>query len=82
MSNIKETAGSNETADMLTDAGRKFAKLQDEKRMLLNMITDSYKRQATNTSPLYREEQMAKVDQWLARLTKMFEERPQLWTAE
>jgi hypothetical protein len=45
---------------------------------LLYMIADSYKRMATNDSPIYRREQLAKCNEWLAELTEMFKSSPEL----
>lgn len=69
-------------AKHLEEAAKNFQKLRDERRRLLGLIADSFKRQATNRDPDYRERQLLKVGEWLECLTKMFEEHPQLWTAE
>jgi hypothetical protein len=46
---------------------------------LLNVIAQSYHRQATNRDPAYRAEQMKKVNAWLEELTTLHETNPSVW---
>lgn len=72
----------DDTIKQLQDASEEYIALQGRRRTLLNSITDAYKRQATNRDIDYRGMQMAKVNEWLEELSKMFEQHPALWTAE
>jgi hypothetical protein len=71
-----------EIVNKLQEAGEHYQQLMARRRTLLNSIADAYKRQATNRGVDYRDMQMSKVNAWLEELSKMFEEHPQLWTAE
>ena len=55
---------------------------QYERWMLLRLIQDSYRRQATNRDRHYRALQMDKVNEWLERLTKLHEDHPEIWELE
>jgi hypothetical protein len=72
-----------ETVATLEQAGKEFQELAWRACTLLDMIRDAYLRMATNTDPVYRLTQRAKADEWLAELTKIYEEKPQLrlWSA-
>lgn len=39
----------------------------------LNLIRDAHARMATNRDPLYRAAQQKKIDEWLEKLSAMYE---------
>ncbi len=54
--------------------------LVKRREVLLGVIADSYRRMATNTSMLYRHEQLDKCQGWLAELTEIYTRDPALFS--
>lgn len=54
-------------------------RLVKRRETLLAVIADSYSRMATNTSMIYRRNQMAKCDEWLRELTEIYSRDPVLF---
>jgi hypothetical protein len=65
-----------------TEGDLRFEKAIERRKVLLSLIADSYKRQATNRSQQYRAEQSLKCKVWLDELTDLWESEPLSFNAE
>lgn len=59
--------------NFLSEEGRALIRERDT---LSAAIADSYVRMGTNTSPVYRAEQMEKCNRWLDALSALYEKDP------
>ncbi len=57
----------------------KAAEMVSRRLTLLAMVSDAYWRMATNTSMIYRTEQLAKCQEWLSELTQLHTTDPVLF---